>query len=410
MKQEEIVTSTPTKNITPPVLRGKKAAAVVFSYFPSDPRVARAAFALAEAGMEVDLFCLARPGQPSQETLAGVNVTRYALDKRRGSKLYYIYQYLVFLIASFGWVSKRSGYDLVHVHNMPDILVFSALIAKLRGARVVLDLHDPMPEVFVAKFGAGHPLVRLLRFFERLSIGFSDLVLTPNKAFERLFVTRNGTRRRIAVVMNAPSEKIFPLQPPALRAKNSPRPFVLMFHGTLVERHGLHLALEAIAQLKPEIPNLEFRLYGAATEYLTGTILPLIKQLGLQKQVQYVGEKSLDDIAVAIGKSDLGLIPNLKTTFTEINFPTRIFEYLACGKPVIVPTTEGIRDYFNDENMLFFESGNVESLKDRIRWVVASPEGSAVIVARGQEVYVQYEWLGQKAAFLKEVAALLTPA
>lgn len=395
---------------SPSPLKGKKAAVVVFSFFPNDPRPARAAFALAEAGMKVDYFCLARPGQALSETVSGVNVTRFKLDKKRGNKLYYIFQYLVFLIASFIWVSKRSGYDLVHVHNMPDFLVFSALLPKLRGAKVVLDLHDPMPEVFITKFGPRHPLVRLLYFFEKLSIGFADLVLTPNKAFERLFLSRNKNRK-IAVVMNAPTEKIFPLRLPSLRKKSGAdeRPFVLMFHGTLVERHGLHLAIEAVDFLLNSIPNLRFHLYGAETDYLTEEILPLINRLGIGDKVIYFGEKSLDKIALAIGESDLGIIPNLKTPFTEINFPTRIFEYLACGKPVIVPSTEGIRDYFDENNMFFFEAGEVDSLEARIKEVYRSPEESARIVARGQEVYAECTWTGQKAAFIKEISALLTP-
>ena len=391
-----------------PVLKGKKAAIVVFSFFPSDPRPARAAFALAEAGMKVDYFCLARPGQALSETVSGVNVTRFKLDKKRGNKLYYIFQYLVFLIASFFFVSKRSGYDLVHVHNMPDFLVFSAFLAKLRGARVVLDLHDPSPEVFITKFGPKSPLVRFLYFFEKLSIGFSDLVLTPNKAFERLFLARNKNRR-VAVIMNAPSEKIFPLRSPIVRKESAERPFVLMYHGTLVERHGLHLALEAFDSLEASIPNLRFHLYGAETEYLTEEILPLIKRLGLEKRVLYFGEKSLDEIALAIAGSDLGIIPNLKTVFTEINFPTRIFEYLALGKPVVVPSTEGIRDYFDEGNMFFFEAGYAESLADRIKEIYRSPEETYYQVVRGQEVYARSLWTGEKARFIREISALLTP-
>jgi glycosyltransferase involved in cell wall biosynthesis len=396
--QEESLTPTST-------LHGKRAAAVVFSYFPSDPRPARAAYALFRAGMTVDLFCLARDAQPLHETLSGVNVTRFRLTKRRGSKLYYIYQYLMFLAASFLWLTRRSGYDLVHVHNMPDFLVFAAVVAKLRGAKIVLDLHDPMPEVFITKFGSGSRLISLLRFFEKLSIRFSDLVLTPNKAFERLFKSRNSGRR-IAVVMNAPLERIFPLRPPVAREAGTERPFILMYHGTLVERHGLHLALEAVAALRTKIPLLRFHLYGASTDYLTKTIFPLIFTLGLKERVTYFGELPLEEIVKRIEECDLGVIPNLKTPFTEINFPTRIFEYLACGKPVVVPDTEGIRDYFWGNEILFFTPGNVTALADKILFVAEHPQESAAFADRGQTVYNRYRWSGQEAKFIEEIANL----
>jgi glycosyltransferase involved in cell wall biosynthesis len=355
--------------------------------------------------MEVDLFCLARDAQPAHETLSGVNVTRFRRDKRRSSKLYYIYQYLLFLGASFLWLTKRSGYALVHVHNMPDFLVFAAIIAKLRGAKIVLDLHDPMPEVFITKFGPGSRLISLLRLSEKLSIRFSNLVLTPNKAFERLFKSRNAGRR-IAVVMNAPLEQIFPLRPPVVREAGAERLFTLMYHGTLVERHGLHLAIKAVAYIGAKIPNLRFYLYGAPTPYLTETIFPLIQGLGLKNQVRYFGELSLDEIVKRIGESDLGVIPNLKTPFTEINFPTRIFEYLACGKPVIAPDTEGIRDYFTDREIFFFTPGNITDLANKIQFVAEHPSESAALAARGQAIYARHRWTGEEAKLIDEVSGL----
>src|SRR5262245_13386436 len=132
-------------------LRGKRAAVVVFSYYPMDPRPRRAAEALVKEGMTVDVICLREDGaSPPRETVGGVNVRRLPLQRRRGGALGYVVQYLTFLVVSAAILAARSlkrRYHLVHVHNMPDILVVSALIPKGLGARVILDLHDPMPEL-----------------------------------------------------------------------------------------------------------------------------------------------------------------------------------------------------------------------------------------------------------------------
>src|SRR6266403_3654661 len=76
-------------------LRGKRVAVIVFSYFPSDPRVFRAARALAGAGAEVDLFCLRKSNEaglmePASERVSGVNVTRASTKKSRAGKLVYV--------------------------------------------------------------------------------------------------------------------------------------------------------------------------------------------------------------------------------------------------------------------------------------------------------------------------------
>jgi glycosyltransferase involved in cell wall biosynthesis len=394
----------------------KRVAVVVYSYFPSDPRVYRETRALVEAGAEVDLFCLRKePDEPPREFLNRLSITRVDVKKSRAGKLAYIKQYVAFSAAAFLWLSRRSlkhRYDLVHVHNMPDFLVFSAVIAKLLGAKIVLDLHDPMPEVMMAKYdlAPNHWLLRVLRLVEKLSIGFANLVLTPNVAFRELFIFRCGAEWKIEIVMNAPLENLFPLRlPKTISARDRTTPFVIMYHGTLVERHGLHIALQAIKKLVPDFPGISFHIYGAETPYLNETIFHLIEQLSLGDRVHYHGEQPQDVIADAIARSDLGLIPNLESAFTRINFPTRIFEYLALGKPVIVPRSPGITDYFSTENMLFFHWGDgreQDALSTQIRWVFEHPKETRVLVEKGQEVYRRHAWARQRTIFIDRCSDL----
>src|SRR5437588_544209 len=119
----------------------------------------------------------------------------------------YFLQYSVFLLSAFFLLALRSltrRFDLIHVHNMPDLLVFSALVPKLLGAKVILDLHDPMPELMMTIFGleASSPAVRLLKGLEKLSLTFADAVLTVNKACKKIFSVRSCPAEKISVVMN----------------------------------------------------------------------------------------------------------------------------------------------------------------------------------------------------------------
>ena len=97
--------------------------------------------------MSVDLICL-RDGkrEPSREIVNGVNILRLPIPKRRGGKIDYLLQYSAFGAACFmilAFRSLRKRYDIVHVDNMPDFLVFSGLVPRLFGSKVMLDLHDP---------------------------------------------------------------------------------------------------------------------------------------------------------------------------------------------------------------------------------------------------------------------------
>ncbi len=398
-------------------LAGKRAAVLLYSYYPSDPRPRRAAEALAAAGMEVDLICL-RGGnaERARETVAGVRVIRLPLQKQRNSKFTYLRKYAIFLVACFGLLGARSlrrRYDLVHVHNMPDVLVLSALFPKLRGARVILDLHDPMPELMLSIYNlpSEDRLVRLLKTLERVSVDFADLVLTPNEAFRALFISRGCAPEKIQIVMNSPQEDIFnaaSFTAVSEAGPNGSKPFKLMYHGLIAERHGLDTALQAAALLKATIPSIEFHIFGHRTSYMEW-IDQLVEELGLQANVHYHGHQPQNNIARAIVESDLGLIPNRRNPFTEINMPTRIFEYVAMGKPVVVPNTKGIRDYFADDSALFFEPGDPHSLAAVIEQVCRDPQKVAAVVAKGRGIYELHRWEIQKTHFLEMVSSLLSP-
>jgi glycosyltransferase involved in cell wall biosynthesis len=399
----------PVSSATPrePQLRGKRAAVVLFSYYPADPRPRRAAEALAMEGMDVDLICLhANKEKPRRETVNGVNVFRIPLKRRRGGKISYLFQYAVFIAASFVFLSRRSfsrRYDLVHVHNMPDVLVFSALVPKLLGAKIMLDLHDPMPELMMAIFNLRSESfsVRALKQGEKWSIRFADLILTPNVAFKKLFVSRSCSAEKIHIVMNSPDERIFKFKPVSKVAlpRDPSRPFVILYHGSLVARYGLDLAVDALEVVRKSIPTATLLICGESTPYFE-RVMQSVGQRGLQPAVRYLGMQNPQEIVASIEQCDLGIIPNRQSNFTEINMPTRIFEFLAIGKPVIAPSTQGIRDYFSGENLIFFEQGNVADLARKIEYVASHPQEVQDITGRGQAIYEKHLWQQERSAFL----------
>jgi len=336
------------------------------------------------------------------------------LKRQRGSKLGYVGQYVTFLLASFFYLASRSltrRYDLVHVHNMPDVLVFSALIPRLLGAKVLLDLHDPMPELMMTIFGLERKsrAVRLLCWLEKRSMACAHAVLTVNIACKRIFSSRSCSPDKISVVMNAPDESIFALRDPssaAVPASGSEKPFVIMYHGSLVERHGLDIAVTALGLIKSSIPKAELRVYGRSTAYLEKT-LNSVTDPALRTSIHCLGGKDLPQIAEAIRECDVGVIPNQRNVFTELNTPTRIFEYLALGKPVIAPRTAGIRDYFNDDSLIFFELGNALDLAQKIEYVFHHPEEAGQIAKRGQRVYLAHTWSEERRTLVNLTGELL---
>lgn len=401
----------------PNKLRSKRAAILLYSYFPADPRPFRAAMAMQQAGMQVDLLCLSdHPGTARKEIVHGIHVFRVAMARRREAAWVYLWQYSRFFFSSFAFLLRRGlirKYDIVHVHNMPDFLVFAAVPLKLRGTPILLDLHDPMPELMMTIYGLRDSAwqVRLLRTIERLSTEIADHVLTPNLSFVKLFTSRGIPAKKLTIVMNAPIEPEFDLGPSELRGAigvTKDRIFRLMHHGLIAERSGIDLLIRAIAIVRNDIPALQLDIYGYPTGELP-KLLALADQLGIANLVHYHGAASRTQIADAIKAADLGVVSCQPSPFTKINLPTRIFEFLSLKCPVVAPATAGIQDYFNSDQLSLYRPGDADDLAATIRWVWRNPAPVRTKIDRAHEVYLANAWTKQKATFLACLNGLIVP-
>ena len=146
---------------------------VAYTEYVRDPRVRRYAESLVRHGYSVDCFVLKEAGKPHYEEVNGVSLHHLDIFQYRGnSNISYIFSYLKFFflakIALLKNLSKK--YAVIHVHNMPDFLVFSTLINKGFGSKVILDIHDNMPELYLAKFKSilGKPIYSLLLIQKKL--------------------------------------------------------------------------------------------------------------------------------------------------------------------------------------------------------------------------------------------------
>ena len=397
-------------------LAGKRVAVVIFSTFPFDPRPRREAEALRDLGATVDFICLTHDKSEKREVANGINVRRIAIQHERGGKFNYVRQYTSFILVSgamLTWRSLRRRYHLVHVHNMPDVLVAASFVPKLLGAKVVLDQHDPMPELMKTIFGMAEDsfYVRLIKRLEKWSFKRAHLVLTVNEACKRIFAARSCAPEKIGVVMNTPDGKIFPFRP---AGSYEPKrkvggPFVIMYHGSIVERNGLDLAVRALVRIRTTNPQVQLRIYGKSTAFLD-KVMAEARELGVADLIAYNGPMLLEKLVHEIEKCDLGVIPNQNNPFTDINTPTRIFEYLALGKPVVAPRTLGIQDYFHSDSLFFFESGNGDNLAETIEYVAANPDKAASVAERGQAVYLAHSWERERSHLQELVGSLFQGA
>src|SRR5438046_6405359 len=101
----------------------------------------------------------------------------------------------------------------------------------------------------------------------------------------------------------------------------STKRFVIMYHGVLVERNGVDLAVDALALVRRSLPAAELRIYGHKTPFLDH-VMDSLRAKGVVGAVRYLGPKLTEGLVEAIEECDVGVVPNRRSAFTEINMPT----------------------------------------------------------------------------------------
>jgi glycosyltransferase involved in cell wall biosynthesis len=388
----------------------KRVCMVTHSFYESDNRVIRYAEALARRGDSVEVFALRRnPETPKEEVISGVRVFRIQdrFGKGQKSRSSFLLPVLRFLITSSWWVMRRhrvQSYDLVHAHNIPDFLVFAAWYPKLLGAKVILDIHDIVPEFFASKFGSSQSskLVRGLRLVEKISAGFADHVIISNHLWLDKYIARSARREKCSVFINHVDSCVFR---PRSRAKNTGNPIVL-FPGGLEWHQGLDIAIRALQKLRCRIPDVEFHIYGDGI--MKPELEQLAKDLGLDGSVKFFNPLRLHEIAEVMASADLGVVPKRANSFGNEAYSTKIMEFMSVGVPAVVSSTKIDRYYFDDSVVRFFESGNADALAEAMYEILKNPQMRGDMVERASKYASLNSWENRKRDYLQLVDSLCT--
>jgi glycosyltransferase involved in cell wall biosynthesis len=381
---------------------------VAFTDYVGDTRIRREAEALVERGDVVDLICPQTDRLRGKTNLGGVNL-HYARRFGYGESgpLRYLARYVIFLLAAGLKVSRlgrRHRINVIQVHTMPDFLVFAALLAKRRGAKVILDVHDLVPELYASKFGLreSHPLVRALVWVERRSVAFADVAFAVHDPHRDALVRHGNPAEKLTVIMNSPDPRVLG-QP---RHDDEVDPSLLVYHGTIARRHGLETAVRAVALARRELPGL--RLFVAGEGDDVDRIQRLIDELGLEGVVELSrGWVPLEELLPRVRRAATAVIPLVPDAFTRYMLPVKLLEYAALGVPVIATRIPAIEAYFSDSAVAFVDPEDPHALARQIVKLHHDPARARSLAANAAEVIARYSWEQERQRYFTVIDRLL---
>jgi glycosyltransferase involved in cell wall biosynthesis len=381
---------------------------IAYTHYIFDARVKRHAEALAQQGYAVDVLCLAN----GHETHRSVEIIGIPLSRYRGhSRAQYIRQYVSFF-AQAAWTAARLNrahrYDVVIVCSIPDAAVLAGLLPKWSGSKLVLDMHDTMPELYREKFPGklGAIGAAVLKGQERASAWLADMVFAVHAPHAARLQQSGIPRDKIIVLLNAPDPRLF--QPLQHRDDSCADRFTVVTHGTINRRLGLDTAIEAINLVRERIPNLRFRIIGPGEH--RQSVQRHAWQRHLDSIIQFEDGVPLEGLATALRGAAVGLVPNEATAATQLMLPVKLLEYVCLGIPVIASRLRTISHYFPEDALRYFEPADPQSLAESLLDLHSHPEKLQALAGRAREAAKRISWEMQQQTLYKAIERLLASA
>ena len=332
-----------------------------------------------------------------RERMAGIEVLRvWTYISANAGFLKRTIDYASFLNAILPAVMSVSNVDIMLATSPQLFAPLAARIASaLKGCPYVFELRDLWPESIRAVGAMKNE--RILRSLEALEMSLyhsASAIVSVTNAFIENLDKRGVPRAKLHVVTNgADLSRFAPRRRDEALAErlDLKDAFVVGYVGTHGMAHGLTTLLEAARNLSndPAMASVRFVFLGDGAE--KARLVAAAKEMGLQN-VTFLDSVPRDEVPAYWSLLDVSLIHLKKAPLFETVIPSKLFECMAMGLPVLHGVTGESADIVMHEGVgLVFEPENAYALSDSIRQLVRDTELRQRLAARGPVAAQSYD-------------------
>ena len=349
----------------------------------------------------------------SREWVDGVRVVRtwlWPLPNRKPHER--ILNYTSFCISAVlrGLVLRKP--DVV-IGTSPQLLVGVAawFLARVKRAPFVFEVRDIWPDAILAS-GVGRPdsaMAEALAAISRFLYRRCDLLVPVTDAFvEELAHRWNVPRDKMTVVANGVDTEFFSPEGSMEARKGLNGKFVVSYVGTIGQAHGLSIVLDAADALRKEMPDAQFLIAGEGAE--KELLESQAAQRGLDN-VRFLGGIPRGDVPDLIRSSDVCLVLLKDAAIFRTVIPTKMLEFMACARPVILGVDGQAREILEQANAgVFITPDQSSELAREIRRLKANELERKVLGENGHHHIVTHMTRSQSArSYIAKLESLTNP-
>lgn len=348
-----------------------RVALIAYTILSVDARLLRYVSALEEARIKTDVFVLNEDTSRFND-YQYINIIAVGNKYSGANRLRYVFSYVLFFLKVFTLLSWRHlfkhKYDVVHTNNLPDFIVFSALIPKISGSLIIHDIHDLMPEVYLVKAGKRGFYYKLMLILEGMAARFADILIFTQQFHREMVLSRHHLQGKPAeVILNCADPSAFKPIDLSNMIFSPQMDFTFVYHGTLAERLGVDNVIRAMQKVVQQLPSVRLRVLGEG-DFLE-TLVRLAEELNVAKNVSFSKRWiPSSEIPKILSQCHAGVLGTKKKNQEYGNYmlPVKLMEYAALGLPTVCPRLKEIEAYFDEEMLLYYEPDDIDDLAEKM--------------------------------------------
>jgi glycosyltransferase involved in cell wall biosynthesis len=359
---------------------------------PFDGRVFyKEARSLAGAGLDVVLIAC----HDKEQVVDGVRIVPLPTPKNRLQRMTRVLWRLYRL-------AVREDADVYHFHD-PELMVVG-LILKLRGKKIIWDVHEHYPNSILDKFYLAKSLRRLISrsfdLLERAVVRFFDYVIytTP-------FV---GARYKTMKVRSGPLEN-YPLIELSDAFERNPQEKII-YLGGMARIRGLVEVVEAFAIVAKKHPRWELHLVGLMRPPSFGDELrDLARERGVEARVKFTAWVPYEEKERLSSQASMGLITYLPYANNTSCLPNKLFDYMLVGLPVIASNFPLYREVVEPNRCgLLVDPSRPEEIAHAMQYLIEHPQEAREMGENGQRAVLEtFNWTKESEKLLQIYDAVL---
>jgi glycosyltransferase involved in cell wall biosynthesis len=362
--------------------------------------------ALAGAGFDVEFLCMRSDERPRRTVVNGVTITSLPASLERSGAIGYAIGYGRFFLLTASVLTARHlrrRYSVIQINTMPDFLVFAAIVPKLLGSRVVAYMKEPTPELAEVIYGPGR-LSKALARIEQWTLRFADHSVTVTDQLKQRYVERGARADRISVVRKGTGAEtlISSWTPPEETAAQG---FTLICHGSIEDRYGQDVIVDAVKLLHDELPDLRVVFTGRGSN--VDQLVAMIDEAGLGEVVSYEGWVSRDRLNDLLHSADAGIVAQKASPYSHLVHTNKMVDYWIFGLPVIASRLRAVSEVYDSSELEYYEPDDPRDLARAIRRLHDDPARRAELATNGAQAQLRNGWAVQRGIYVAVYDALL---